>query len=164
MARATVPPNSSSSQPRPRRGRGAAVPDDPILCLPFVRDLPKRKPNGDRRTFWAPDADDLDYVSACALGHDFAIEAIQYMRAKKTSSLLNWVVFDMFPGQCEKTNDGAKGVMVGFLSTIAGLAIAGATPEHLLECERCHAEWQAFWSRLTAGKGKRVRRPAGGGA
>src|SRR5689334_23343040 len=127
--------------------------------LLFVKDLPEPGPSGQRRDFWAPDCAGLDHVAACDLGHDLAIEAVQYMRAENMAPLLGWAVMAM--PSYESTDDAGKGVMVGFLGTIARLAMDAATPERLVLYERRHAAWQAFWRRLVEAEERRCQRRAG---
>jgi hypothetical protein len=114
--------------------------------LLFVKDLPEPGPDGRRRVFWAPPCAGLDYVAACDFGEDLALDAIQYMRAQDLAPLLGWSVIDM-PAWAD-LDDAGKGVMVGFLSVFARLAMAAATPERLLAVERRHAAWQAYWREL----------------
>jgi hypothetical protein len=136
--------------------------------VPFVKDLPEKAGTRDsRRSFWAPDCAGLDYTAACDLGTELAFGAVQYMRAEDLPALLGWSVMEM-PDY--RSADGARrGVMVGFLGTIARLAMDAATPERLAAYERRHAEGRAFWRRLGAEEAKRerarerrrARRPAG---
>ena len=123
--------------------------------LLFVRELPEPRPDGGSRTFWAPDCAGLDYAAACDLGHDLALEAVQYMRAQNMAGLLAWAVTEMPRGA--DTDDAGRGVVVGFLTTVAHLAMDAATPARLAAYERSHAEWQAFWRRLCAKEAKRER-------
>jgi hypothetical protein len=74
----------------------------------------------------------------------------------------------MFVGQYEKMNEGAQGVMVGFLTTLGRLTMDGATPERLVDYERYNDECKIYWARRVAGQKRggrgRARRPAGGGS
>ena len=130
-----------------------------INSLLFVKDLPEPRPDGGSRTFWAPDCAGLDYTAACDLGHDLALEAVRYMRAKNMVGLLAWAVAEMpRPARgFRDLGDGQAGVMAGFLCTIARLAMDAATPARLAAYERAQAAWQAYWRRLVAEEERRER-------
>jgi hypothetical protein len=126
-----------------------------INSLLFVKELPEPRPDGGSRTFWAPDCAGLDYTAACDLGHDLALEAVQYMRAENMAGLLAWAVMEM--PRHAGTDEAGRGAMVGFLTTLARLAMDAATPARLAGYERSHAAWQAYWRRLVAEEATRER-------
>ena len=97
---------------------------DDILRLPFVRDLDHPRPEtGTSRHFWTPRCEGLDYAAGFALGQDYALQALRFMAAHRMSPLLGWAVLDMAG---EQPVGGAKGVIVGFCSVFATLALQAA--------------------------------------
>jgi len=98
---------------------------NPITRLFFVKDRPNWKPEDGRhpRDFWAVNTTG-DYSADCALGVEFARQAIDYINAHDGDELLGWAVFDMIakPEESLKAN---RGVVVGFMSEIARHAAYG---------------------------------------
>ncbi len=89
-----------------------------ITDLPFVTNHGKGKKA--TRSFWDVKPNG-NYLDECLIGEAYALEALQYMMAKKLPSLVTWAVLDM------PREENRSGIEIGFISTIAEYAIVGAT-------------------------------------
>jgi hypothetical protein len=96
---------------RPRKGATMPSASDVIGTLPFVRN----KPDGGGRQFWyvTPTGDrEVDI----ALGHGFAVLALEMTLATRTAGLMGWVMGEM------GRNPEWRHIELGFIRGIADLA------------------------------------------
>lgn len=82
-----------------------------------------------------------DYSDDCDLGVEYARRFIPCLQTDLGSAMLAWIVLDM-----QKTDDTSRGVMVGFMNTVAHAA--GCAITYLAQFKSSGpdtaAEWRSF--------------------
>ena len=106
-----------------------------VARLPFVCDTPEDKERP--RHFWCVRPSG-GYVADCATGASYGLAALRHMRDIELTPLLGWVVSDMIQQKRGNGSPGLSpdGLVIGFCSVIAAVAVAAAEESFLERVEQ----------------------------